>query len=175
MTLVEFLILLLSTHSQVLQRLAAFFGEEELLELLERASDVLETTQPTTAEAPFPYEKSWFIPAPLQLAKTSPYLELEGTVREFNLPSVLEFHLWTYPFYRTLIESPLDLKMTFHPDQPGGQIVVRDAMTQAKTWINQLPVHPVLAEQVRTLGMAPWLRFQNEVLKKLGGRPFTSI
>ncbi len=175
MTVVEFLILLLTAQTHVLQRLAAFFGEDELLELLERANEAQETQAETNPKATFSPEKSWFIAAPLHLTKTSPYAELEGTVRELNLPAVLEFHLWAYPFYRTIIESPLDLKMTFHSQRPGGEALVREALNQAKIWIHHLPVHPALAEQVRTLGMTPWLRFQNDVMKRLGARPLSSV
>ena len=174
MTLVEFVIHLLTAHSHVLQRLAAFFGEEKLLELLEELSNPSDGSHPTPIPPPFHYEKNWFSRAPLQLAKTSPYTELEGSVRELNLSSVLEFHLWAYPFYRQWIESALDLKMTIHPT-PGGEVIVQETLAQARWWINQLPVHPSLAEQVRVLGMAPWLRFQSDVTKQLGKRPLHSI
>ncbi len=175
MTVVEFMILVLTTQTHVLQRLAAFFGEEQLLEILESVDDFPAPKESTRTQSLFSLQKNWFIPAPLQVTKTSPYTELEGSVRELNLPATLEFHLWAYPFYRTLIESSLDLKMTFNPKKQGGEALVKEALYQAKTWIHALPIHPAHAAQVQTLGMTPWVRFQSEVLKKTGGRPLNPL
>ncbi len=171
MTLAEFLVQILKTHAQTLQRLAAYFGEEALLEILERAGDIEESAGTPPPQSTFRLQKAWFAPAPLAAAKTSPYAELEGSVREFKLPEVLEFHLWAYPFYRTLIESPLDLKMTIKPGQGGGEALVQEAVTQSKAWVGRMPIRPALLKPVETLAMVPWLRFRAEMFKKIGKRP----
>jgi hypothetical protein len=165
MTVVEFLSQLLSTQAQVLKRLEAFFGQEPLLQLLESAHEALDEEREKHPPKPWNFSKNWFIPAPLQLVKTAPYIELEGAVRDQDLPEFLEFYLWAYPYYRTLIESSLDLKMTMHPNYPVKETLCREAIEQARIWLNRLPVHPTLAAQVQTLGMTPWLRFQNEILR----------
>jgi hypothetical protein len=175
MTVAELLTQLLITHAHVLQRLAAYFGEEELFELLEKASEIREEQQGKNPKSPFKFQKDWFIPAPLKIARTSPYAELDGTVREMNLPAVLEFHLWAYPFYREWIESSVDLRATINPTSQGGSLTVQEALAQAKSWLSSLPVHPIHAERVITLGMTPWIRFQSEIMKKLGARPLNSL
>src|SRR4051812_5012272 len=109
MTVVEFLAHLLQTHANTLQRLAAFFGEEELFEILELGGEAYDENPSLHSSPNFKIDPNWLIDQPLRTIKTPVYLELEGIVRELNLAAVLEFHLWAYPFYRQLIESSLEL------------------------------------------------------------------
>jgi hypothetical protein len=175
MTVLEFLILILKTHAESLQRLAAFYGEDPLLDLLEKAGEIEENNEQRGPTSLFILKKQWFLPAPLALIKTSPYTELEGTVHEMNLPEFLEFHLWAYPYYRTLIESPVDIKMKINPAEAGSEMLVKEAVFQAKRWLGQLPIQPYHLQQVETLALVPWFRFQNEALRRIGKRPLDAV
>lgn len=168
MRLVEYLIQLLEAHAQTLQRLAAFFGEERLIELLEEEPHP-EPRVPTRISA------SWF-DGILPGRSSSPYTELEGAVREFNLPAVLEFHLWAYPPYRDFIESPLDLNSRIQG--PGGEaagVMVEEAVAQARAWMRRLPIRPEVASQAEQAAYIPWLRFRTQVLKQIGKRPLGPV
>lgn len=170
MKLIDFLISVLQAHGQTLQRLAALFGEEEILEILELAGDSSDDkNQNTTNE--FQLLSEWLEP-PSTITHRSAYAEIEGAVREMKLPAVLEFHLWTYPFYRVLIESPFDLrsKIQVKDDQ-----LVRAALEGARTWAKQLPIHPAHSRQAELAAHAPWIRFRTKTLKKLGQRPIEII
>src|SRR4051812_15086962 len=129
MKLVDFLIHLLATQAKTLHRLAAFFGEEELLQMLETAGDIEDEDTPPTRIDP-----KWF-DQPKTRDTPSAYAQLEGSVRDFGLPAVLEFHLWAYPFYRSIIESPLDLKSTIQPDYNAAESLINEAVAQARIWI----------------------------------------
>jgi hypothetical protein len=172
--LVDFLMQLLQTHGKALQRLAAFFGEEVLLHLLEDAGERLEN-EPVA----FRVDSSWFeAPArvPSKSLGRSPYSELEGAVQELNLPSVLEFYLWTYPFYRKLIEGPHHLRSQLRgPSHPGAALLTEGALEYAKLWIKQVVVSPEFAAQAERSALTPWLRFRAEFLKKMGTRPIVSL
>lgn len=169
MKLVQFLIHLLTTQAETLQRLAAFFGEEELLQMLEAAgeSELLDETSP-------PLISNWFIP-PKGTDSTSVYSQLEYCVRDTQLPAVLQFHLWAYPFYRSFIESALDLKSTIKDTDGNPESLVNEAVSQAQIWIKCLPIHPELSTQAERIALVPWLRFRSEVLKKIGKRPIVSV
>ena len=72
MRLVEFLIFLLEAHAHTLHRLAALFGEEMLLHMLEESGDkIAELTAPPR------FRTEWFEP-PQNSGFSSPYAELEG-------------------------------------------------------------------------------------------------
>jgi len=168
----EFLIHILRAQAQTLQHLAAFFGEAELLELLESAGE----SAPDLPEPSFKIKKEW-LPTLTGPDTPSTYLELEGAVHDLHLSAVLEFHLWTYPFYRIIIESSANLKAKV-PDQPGArvlEVLVDEAMIQAQTWVRTLPVPPTLLIQTRSIAQVPWLRFRTTVLGKTGRRPVIAL
>jgi hypothetical protein len=170
MRLVDFLIHLLRTQSQTLQRLAALFGEEALLEILENAGEILEEKLQSPSIPP-----RWFQP-PSPGEKSSAYQELEGSVHELNLSAVLEFHLWAYPFYRTLIESSYDLNSKIRNEgNNAGEELVELAVSQAQTWVKLLPLRPEVSRRAERAAAIPWLRFRSEVLKKIGVRPIASL
>lgn len=167
MKFVEFLVYVLQTQGETLQRLAAFFGEEELFELLEAAGD-----HPDPQLSSFSLNPSWFEPS----EKTSNYAALDNVVRELKLPAVLEFHLWAYPFYRILIEAPIELKAQIrHSSENVVDLMVNEALSQATTWVKKLPIRPELSAQAERIALIPWLRFRSEVLKKAGKRPIISV
>jgi hypothetical protein len=170
MRLIDFLILLLEAQAQTLKRLAAFFGEEDLLQILELAGEK-EDDHLYSAEI----DPDWFESPPVNDSSTV-YSQLEGSVREFNLPSVLEFHLWAYPFYRSFIESSVDLRSKIRCTGPrSADAIITEALTQSDLWIKHLPFPPGVILQAERAAQVPWIRFRSEVYKKLGKRPFATV
>lgn len=170
MRLVDFSIQLLKAQAQTLQRLAALFGEEALLEILENTGEIIEEKY-----SPPPLPSHWFSP-PSHKEKPSPYQELEGSVRELNLSATLEFHLWAYPFYRVLIESSLDLNSRIQTkNSSAGEELVNLAIAQAQAWVKLLPLRPEVSRRAERAASIPWLRFRSEVLKQIGIRPVASL
>jgi hypothetical protein len=175
MRVYEFLSQLLQTHAQVLQRLAALFGEERLIDLLESLPD------PSPDEPEIPPTRlarhEWLetdAQGNLKIVDDDidAYTALEGSVHELNLPAPLEFHLWAYPHYRAFIEGdlPLDAKLLGRGSD-SGYILAEDCMNQGKEWIRKLPIPSPLAPRAETAAEVPWLRFRAELLKKIGKRP----
>jgi hypothetical protein len=160
--LVQFLILVLETHAQSLQRLAAFFGEEVLFELLEMQED-----EPRR----LPVNKGYFKPAVEKGVSGQAYGELESAVRAMKLHPVLEFHVWAYPFYRSYIESEIDLNSMAET----GTAIVDEAIAEAKNWIHQLPLPPAFAAQAERAAEIPWVKFRANALKKIGKRPLGPV
>lgn len=171
MRLVEFLISLMTAHAQTLQRLAALFGEEEMLEMLETAGEseeIIETFEPKAL--------SLLREAPLGTGPSSPYAELEGAIHDLGLSEVQEFHLWAYPLYRAYIESELDLNTQIKGASPDcGPTMVDEAIAQAEAWVRKLPIPPSLAQQAERAAQVPWLRFRTDVLKRIGRRPLGPV
>lgn len=178
MRLVDFLISVLEAHAETLKRLAALFGEENLIQLLELAGDEDEnetrkdrikpsskTADPSLFEAPSPFTSS-----------SSTYAELEGAVQEMNLPAVLQFHLWAYPHYRAFIESPIDLNSRVPgPGGHTGMALVDEAVAQAEVWVKNLPMSDFIRDQASRAAHVPWLRFRTQVLKRIGKRPMGPV
>lgn len=159
--LVDFLIRVLEAQAQTLQRLAALFGEDILLEILERGAEVDEETvskRPAIA-------LSWFGKA--NGGGESPYAELEGAVRDFKLSPVLQFHIWAYSGYRAFIESKIELGARV----TNPQAVVETALECSKRWLATLPMAPEFRNQAERAAEVPWIRFRTTVLKDLGQRP----
>ncbi|MDR3608258.1 MAG: hypothetical protein P4M08_12885 [Oligoflexia bacterium] len=168
MRLVEFLILVLGSHSETLMRLAALFEEENLVELLEMAGDIEQPPIRVPAEY---FENPWPHSTP-----SDPYMELEGAVRDMKLPAVLQFHLWAYPYYRAFIESPLDLNARLPaPGGDAGVALAEDAIAQAEAWVRRLPMNPQVMDQACRAAQVPWLRFRVAVLKRVGRRPLGPV
>jgi len=175
MRLVEFLILLLETHAQALQRLAALLGEERLFELLE------EQTPPPPDEArtrPRLFQMpEWMEDARAPKADgAQAYAEIEGAVRDLALAEILEFHLWAYPYYRAFIESGLDLNSRIRgAGSDAGILMVEEAMEEAKRWVQKLPMPPGISTQAERAAEIPWLRFRALALKRVGKRPLGPV
>jgi hypothetical protein len=166
MRLVDFLIYLLEAQAETLKRLAAFFGEERFLEMLENSGDEIKI--PTLDKNLIPFESP-----SNALTSGSTYRELEGAVREFKLPEFLEFHLWAYPYYRAFIESEMDLSSRLASNASAH--LIDEALAQAKEWIKQLPIPPAISFQAEAAAQLPWIRFRTQVLKKVGIRPMGAI
>jgi hypothetical protein len=176
--LVEFLIALLEAHGETLKRLAALFGEENLMELLEMAGDEDQPRkEPVQSLPPLKLVDPAFFDAPSPFSATdSTYAELEGAVRELNLPAVLEFHLWAYPHYRAFIESPIDLNSRIPgPGGDAGIALVDEAVAQAEAWVKSLPMSSLVRDQASRAAHVPWLKFRAHVLKRIGKRPLGPV
>ena len=180
MRLVEFLVYLLQAHGQTLGRLAAFFGEERFIEMLEEAGEELGEGQ-SGAMSPSKFahasgaEVRWLDPSHSG-TNANAYTELEGAIRDMNLPSVLEFHLWAYPHYREFIESSLELNARIKgPGYESGAALVDEACQYAEAWVKRLHIPPTIAPQAERAAQIPWLRFRAEVLKRIGKRPLGPV
>ncbi|MBU6375673.1 MAG: hypothetical protein KGQ59_06730 [Bdellovibrionales bacterium] len=176
MSLSEFLAEILQAHGQVLLRLAALLGEEELLELLEQAEEMDNSTK-TLWESD---TRARLVSSPRESASDGLGL-IQSTVLEMNLPSVLEFYVWAYPHYRAFIESGIDLSFRIPRVTPtggpseSGVSLVEEAVSQGKEWFRKLPIHPTMASAAERAAEIPWLRFRAEVLKRVGKRPLGPV
>jgi hypothetical protein len=163
----------LMSQAQTLKRLAALFGEEALLELLEQG-DEDDTVSSEGEDLGIDWKECFERPTSASRGRApsegNAYQSLEGVVQEAELPAVLEFHLWAFPPYRALIESPqgLDARVKQGP----AALTLVDALVRAADqWIKKLPIAPALAPRAEQAAQVPWLRFRTEVLKRLGQRP----
>jgi hypothetical protein len=174
MRLVEYLIHLLEAHAQTLQRLAALLGESTLVEILESTGEEMEQNTAVGGASEAAAIARWFEDA--LPSGYSPYIEIEGAVREFNLPAMLEFHLWAYPHYRSFVEGPLDLNSRIQgPGGDAGLALVDEAVAQAQAWVRALHLPPALGLQAERAAHMPWLRFRTNVLKRIGKRPIGPV
>lgn len=176
----DFLILLLQAQAQALLRLAALFGEDALIEMLEISGE-------REREGEFRADPAWVrAPKKAPAHKTpadskekgepprSPYRVLEGAVRELGLPSVLEFHLWAYPFYRSLIEADLSLDAELAGPtaaEPSRIPIIEAAIAQSEKWVHGLPIPPALSGRAEQAVRTPWMRFRTEAFRRMGHRP----
>lgn len=166
MKLVEFLIYLLEAQAQTLSRLAALFGEELFLHMLEESGDL-----PTPK---LQISTQWFESA--ESPQASAYALLESSVHEFKLPAVLEFHLWAYPPYRSWIESDLHLNAKIlGPGGDAGVALVEESISQANLWFRRLPIAEEFRMQAQSAAQVPWIKFRTSVLKRIGRRPLGPV
>ena len=176
MSLSEFLAEILQAHGQVLLRLAALLGEEELLELLEQAEEMDNPTKSLWESD----TRARLVSSPRGSAPDGLSL-IQSAVLEMNLPSVLEFYVWAYPHYRAFIESGIDLSFRIPRVTPtggpseSGVSLVEEAVSQGKEWFRKLPIHPTMASAAERAAEIPWLRFRAEVLKRVGKRPLGPV
>lgn len=169
--LVDYLIALLQAQAQTLQRLAALFGEEVLLEMLEIAGDD-ETPKLDRKEESLEFS-TLFDPVPGE-PDGSTYRELESSVHELKLSPVLEFHLWAYPTYREFIEASHDLRGRVRVNSGATAVLVEYAIRRAEDWLQTLPIPPEHSQQARRAMQVPWLRFRTELFKRVGQKPFAT-
>jgi hypothetical protein len=178
MRLVDFLIAVLGAHAQTLTRLAAFFGEDVFTEMLEESGETIDQALPPSkfAKATHADGVIW-LDSPHPSSNANAYRELEGAVREFSLPEVLNFHLWAYPHYRAFIESALDLNSRIKSDanSESATQLIEEAVQQASAWVRALPIPPAAAPAAERAAQMPWIRFRTELLKQLGKRPFGAV
>ncbi len=176
MRLVDFLVLLLSAHADTLKRLAAFFGEENLIEMLEESGETISEALPPTQVAGQSGAEILWIDAGGSHTNANAYAELEGTVRELGLPEPLAFHLWAYPHYRKFIESSVDLNARLAPNSGEKALtLIEEACDQAEAWAKALPIPAAVSGAALKAAQIPWVRFRTESLKKIGRRPLGAV
>ncbi|MFZ9594789.1 MAG: hypothetical protein ACO3A2_01790 [Bdellovibrionia bacterium] len=166
MSWTELIIRLLQAQGQTLSRLAAFFGEDNLVAILEAAgeSQIPNPTLFTKIKESASTDSPFWKPG-------SPFLEIETAVHELQLSAVLEFHLWSYPYYRYLIESSIELKAQV----PELETFVEQALEAARTWVAHLPIEAEMITHFQRTAQVPWLRFRTECLSQLGKRPIEAV
>jgi hypothetical protein len=180
MRLVDFLVLLLGAQAETLKRLAAFFGEEVLIAMLEDAGESFDDRKLAGLELPKFAQTAvasiTWIDSPTPHTNANAYAELEGTVRELGLPEILEFHLWAYPHYRAFIESAIDLNARLAPNGgESGTALIEEACAAADAWTKALPIPPAVSAAAFKAAQVPWIRFRTEALKKMGRRPLGAV
>ncbi len=180
MRLIDFLIYLLQAHAQTLSRLAAFFGEEKFIEILEDAGEKNSNQLPPSQFADQQGAQILWLDSPQPGSNSNAYAELEGAVRDMGLPALLEFHLWAYPHYRAFIESPHDLnsriKTAPHGDRgDAGALLVDEACQHAQAWVQTLGIPPAVAPAAERAAQIPWIRFSTEFLKRIGKRTLCPV
>jgi hypothetical protein len=168
MKLERYLIFVLVAHSHTLHRLAAYFGEEDFLEILESIGEIPITPSPE------PLHREWFS-NPTTQDQSSAFFRLQGAVQELKLGPVLEFHLWAYPYYRFIIESSISLNSEICLTGHALEKMVESAMQEAEKWIQFLPIPPRYGKNAERIALIPWLRFRSEVLKSSGRRAISRI
>jgi hypothetical protein len=164
MKLLDFVILLLKTQAETLNALFQFLGRDILLEILERASD--------TEEPPLPaldFHPEWLSQALCSSQAESgaqAYRQIQQAVEKLRLAPFLEFYLWSYPFYRLIIESPLDLNADFKGthSQEAHRTLVDKAKFASDLWINRLNLPQEVASTLQNEINAMWTSFQKIAL-----------
>ncbi|MGE0614719.1 MAG: hypothetical protein AB7P04_03685 [Bacteriovoracia bacterium] len=170
MKLCEFLTLLLRTQGRVLQELLATCGEGRLAQLL-RDNEVtarISVQGLQLVHGPMSYQ-----------GHGEGFAMIEQTVTDLALPEEIEFHLWSYPFYRAFIESELGLDSTIRNDKANELSALLDeAIASAHHWGECLVPKDgdaALARKVQAVVSQNYLRFRTDFLRKTGGRALSSL
>jgi len=170
---VDFLVLLLQTHGRLLCDLREQFGADLLVRVLANYK---------TQELPLQSSKLWelFPLKPRSPHSPFPFEALERPVRDLGLADDLEFFVWAYPYYRTFVESNVDLNETLpFQDQQVVAALVDEATRMSVSWIESMPI-PTGApadsrEKVVAVSRQQWLRFRTDLFRKNGQSPFQRV
>jgi len=174
MPFVDFIGEFLSAHAHALQRLAALMSEGVLIKLLEE-----EHTMPPSNAVLEHCLTIWENPAQDIVTGDgeSPYLSLNEWIATYKLPAFLEFHVWSYPPYRTIIEGALTLDAHSKKDiSPRAYEKLFDlSRAEAQAWVKAQKLdEPLLSAAIQTVDFA-WLRFRTQMLKRLGINPLRQV
>lgn len=166
MRLIDFVVQVLFVQSNTLRALASCLSENRLLSCLENVE---------FPNSDFTLDPLWFeTNEPNQSPEKSSFEELEGAVSDFRLSPELETYLWSYPFYRALIENSIDLKAKFKKsNQIQAKHLIDQAFAHARVWIDTLPLPAEIENQATHAALIPWIKFQAEELKRQGNRNIT--
>jgi hypothetical protein len=167
--LVDFLIGILKTHAESLNRLAALFGEDLLFDMLENAPEEF-PSEALTAE----WEKLFAYFAPLPTSgplgdAEAAYRRLESEVSDQKMAEFLEFHVWAFPFYRTFAESALDLRAPVQNAESAAKLI-DSAVQAAKAWRQNLPIAEEFRARAESAAAHPWIRYRTELMDRFGTR-----
>lgn len=178
MSLSSLLILLLEAHGEGLKRLAAFFGEEAFMEIVETAED-----DATSAAEPASHARLSAIARQserverIQTLETDQgYREIQASVRELGLPEFLEFYLWAFPPYRALVENAVELGAHLPSENKElSRELVEGVIQGANFWLRSLPIPAASAAAAERAYQVPWLRFRGAALKGMGLSPLQAL
>lgn len=173
---VDFLILMLTTQGEAMKRLSDLFSEDILAEAVERRESRIEAlneagkTDPNAT--PFRFEESWISDScPEGGAGSEHYGELEASVRAARFSERIEFYLWSYPHYRSYIESSIDLgaKLVLPKGSNAEPIpMIEDAVERGLEWLRSLEIAEPFASQVQKHVAPVWTSFRAEALRRFG-------
>jgi hypothetical protein len=110
-----------------------------------------------------------------------PYASIGHAVNAMNLPEALEFYLWSYPYYRSWIESSADLEAPIEDvfDRPEDE--VERARAYADAWAKHLIFVDLqeserrVEDALRTFSLDRWLKFRTQALRAVGRRPLQRV
>ncbi len=167
--LVDFLIGVLRTHADSLNRLAALFGEDLLFDMLENAPEDQPSAQ-TLAE----WEKLFALFGPIPTSgpigdPDAAYRRLESEVRDQRMAEFLEFHVWAFPFYRAFAESALDLRAPVLNAEAAARLTDA-AVGAAREWRANLPIAEEFRARAESAASLPWIRYRTELMDRFGTR-----
>jgi hypothetical protein len=169
-TLGNYLEMLLKAQGESLARLAAFFGEEKLLEMLEDRDEERDGEIFSKTILNKIHKSAEHFEATAQEA--SLYGALQGAVSEAHLSEPLEFHLWAFAPYRRLVEGSVPLSMPIQDALPD---LVEESLRYSTHWLNSLAISSIVFPQAKA-GFEPvWVRFRAQMLKSSGLSPFRQV
>ena len=172
--LVDFLTAVLRTHAESLNRLAALFGEDIVLDMLENTPELDPSPEQVTAwEGLF----SRFAPLPTSGPLGDPdaaYRRLESEVHSQKMAEFLEFHVWTFPFYRVFAESALDLRAPVLHAEAAAELT-EAAVLAARAWRERLPIAEEFRARADSAMSLPWIRFRTELMDRFGTRRLGTV
>lgn len=171
MVFVEFLGEFLSAHAHALQRLAALMTEDIVIQLLE--DERPHTANPELAKI---CAQIWKNPSVGSNPESS-HVRLDQWIKSHKLPAFLEFHVWSYPGYRSIIEGPLTPEALPIPgiDMKLYDQLLEACRKEAEQWMaDQKLDEPLQAAAKKAVDFA-WVRFRTEFLKRQGRNPLSAI
>ncbi len=157
MNLLHFTTLTLQTQSKILRLLSETFGSASFLKVLEQTEFFLEQT-PVLGLHPSDFEST--APHPYDLP---PFQMIHDTLKSLQISYDLEFYLLSYPFYRALIESSIDLNSKI-PKETALHLT-QAALKSAEIWNERLCISENSRLKLAPILKAFWLKFRTDVLK----------
>lgn len=170
--------LILRAQGLFLHQMAEYLGPEVASQILEEAGESTDPDQPHIHVPGLPTLRSILsTQAPPDFEPGdhgAVYLNIESTVRELNLPAMMEFYLWSYPAYRVLAEGSWPLPTPLHTwSRDLLQSVVEEIIQDHAEWLKSLHLpHKPLG----TLSQAAdphWRAFRAQAFKDLGFSPLS--
>lgn len=173
---IDLILAVLKSHGESLRELSHVLGEEETAAILELAGDAMPESPMRDLIRELPLKPAPSTAPADRLLKSTPYLQIETAVREMRLPATLEFYVWTYPHYRALIESSVDLDAKFSSVPDRAQVnLIEEFVRQARAWVRILPMPPTEALKAEKAVESCWIRFRANVLPRLGAKAMRAV
>lgn len=152
MTLLDLILQILQAHGQSLQILKHQFGHQPLLERISLLNLKLELQHPSfnlcAALRVLPeLSKKTVNP---QTDQPDPFTTIDATVLKYCPHRDFEFHLWSYPLYRSLIEADHDLHLPIECSKKLASAI----QSGAELWLSSLIHSSISGEK----SWEPWER-----------------